>query len=139
MTFTRKSTERVKTRAHDDKLLTEQSHKQSCDIHTIMRKYEKTGMVTHLANYSGQYMDMASAPDFQTAQTILAETRSMFETIPARIRADFDNDPGRFLDFIQNRHNREAIANYGFSTDHLPPVENPPAVPPTPAAPPAEE
>lgn len=104
--------------------LTEQSHAESCDIHTIMRKYRKTGVLNHVAQYEGTYGHFASYPEFQDAQNIIAEAKSMFETVPAYIRADFDNDPALFLDFMQDPANKEAIADYGLSTIHLPDPKN---------------
>lgn len=101
----------------------EQAHKEACDIHNIMRKYEKTGIIEHVNKYEGTYMDMADAPDYHAAQMILADAKSMFETVPSSIRADFDNDPAKFVTFMQNPENRAEIEAYGLSADHLPPVE----------------
>lgn len=106
-----------------DEVITEQSHKESCDIHTIMRKYERTGMLEHTNAYQGRYMDMPSGLDFQTAQNIIAEAKSVFETVPSKIRADFDHDPAKFLDFMQDPANKEQIASYGFDASYLPDPE----------------
>lgn len=122
------------TQTFPKKGLTEQHHKESCDIHHIMKKYIRTGVLEHTRQYEGQYMNMASAPDFYNAQIILANARSMFETIPAEIRADFKNDPALFLEFIQDENNRDKIIEYGFSDEHLPPVIDPAApIAPAPA------
>lgn len=121
----------------DDEGMTEQSHKDSCDMHLIMRQYAETGLVTHRAQYDGQYMDMASAPDFQAAMDTVAKAASMFESVPSSIRNEFNNDPARFLDFMQDSKNFEKIAEMGLDNSHLPtPVE--PAVVVPPLTPPAE-
>lgn len=106
--------------------MTEMSHAKSCDIHNIMKKYEKTGVLDHVSQYEGSYMDYGSIPDFHQAHKMIAEANSMFETVPARIRADFDNDPTKFVDFMQNPDNREQIEAYGLSASHLPQDENKP-------------
>ena len=62
---------------------------------------------------------MAQAPEFQEAQNIIAEAKSMFETVPSRIRSDFKNDPELFIAFMQNPKNREAIEDYGLDASHL--------------------
>lgn len=104
--------------------LTEQHHKETVDIHNIVKKYEKTGMVTHLAKYEGSYMDLINAPDFQEAQNAIAEAKSTFETVPSKIRELFHNDPVEFVDFMQNPENREQMLELGFTDAHLPPLES---------------
>lgn len=111
---------------------TEQSHKDSCDIVLIMRQAQRTGMVNHLAQHEGRYMDLANRPDFQSAQNIIAEANSTFETVPSKIRELFHNDPGEFLEFIQNESNRDHMIELGFGDAHLPPRQEdpPPGDPP---------
>lgn len=126
MTFTKQSTARAETDIiFTEESMTEQSHKDECDIHNILRKYEKTGMITHTNQYAGTYGDFTNALDFQEAQNVIAEAASMFETVPSKIREQFDNDPAQFLDFIQNDDNREQIEEMGFDTSHLTPLEAP--------------
>lgn len=116
------SVRRPKTTFKEESM-TEQAHKDSCDIHHIMKQYEQHGMITHVNQHEGIYADLISYPDFQEAQNRIAEAISVFETIPAEIRQDFGNDPARFLDFIQNPANIEQIEAYGFSSSHLQPLE----------------
>lgn len=114
---------------------TEQAHKDEVDIHNIMRKYEKTGVIKHNAAFEGQYMDMTGALDYTDAQNLIAEGKSMFETVPSGIRQDFDNDSSKFVDFMQDENNRSQIEAYGFTTTHLPPVVEQEAPPPPPTPP----
>ena len=128
-----------------DHMITEQHHKDSCDIHHIMRKYEQTGICDHIARVQGQYADYLGAPDFQEAQNAIAESKSMFESLPAKLRAEFDNQPGTFVDFMTNPANIAAIEELGLNADHLKPDRdtvitrepqdpaNAPDQPPTPA------
>ena len=37
--------------------MTEQAHKDDVDIHKIMKRYERTGIIDHLAKHKGTYMD----------------------------------------------------------------------------------
>lgn len=148
MSYALKSINREKTRVHfEDESLTQQHHTETVDIHNILKKYKQTGVIQHVAQYKGSYGDFASAPDFQTAQNIIAQADSMFETVPAHIRADFDNDPAKFLEFMQNNENIEAIEEYGFDSSHLDPpsvdepsdIDNiPPEASPEPVDPPSE-
>lgn len=103
--------------------LTEQSHKDETDIRRIMRKARETGIVNHTSKYQGEYMDMATSLDFQEAQNLIASTNSMWETVPSDIRAQFDNEPGKFVEFMQDNANYQAIADMGLDTSHLTPPE----------------
>lgn len=126
MTFLKQSPARDRTILRDfGEGMTEQQYKDECDIHIILRKFEKTGMLTHVAAHAGTYGDYVNAVDFQEAQNVLAEARSMFETVPAKIREMFHNDPAEFLDFMQNDDNREQMEELGFDTSHLTPLEAP--------------
>ena len=103
----------------DDPGLTEQSHLEKVKINYILKQYQDTGVVNHVAQYAGQYGDFLGIPDFKEAQDKIAEAKSMFETVPATIRQDFDNDPAQFVEFMSNPDNIEAIEEYGLDASHL--------------------
>ena len=105
--------------------MTEQAHKEECDIHNIMGKYEREGILSHVSKYKGTYSDMVDAPDFQEMQNTIAEAKSMFETVPSRIREQFQNDPGQFLQFMQDEKNVDAIEEMGLDARHLLSAEDP--------------
>lgn len=87
---------------------TKQSHAKECDINQIMAKFQKTGIVTHLANYQGQYGDITSM-DFKEAMDTVVRAQGMFDDLPSSIRNRFANDPTQFMDFIQNPTNDPQI------------------------------
>lgn len=109
---------------------TEQCHKDEVNIHHILRQYKKTGVIDHVNKHQGTYMDLADLPDYQEAQNIIQTAKSMFESVPAVIRADFDNDPAKYVDFMQKPENRAEIEAYGLDASHLPPQEETPLPPP---------
>ena len=112
------------------KSLTEQTHLKDVKIQNVLRKAKKQGIVTHVAKYAGTYSDMIDAPSFHEAQNAIASATSMFETVPAEIRKHFDNDPSKYLEFMQNPENYDAIEELGFDNSHLPePERAPPAAP----------
>ncbi len=115
---------------------TEQSHKNEVSIHRIMERYRKRGVIDHVNANKGTYGDFTNAPDFAEANQIIAAAKSLFETVPSRIRRDFENDPGKFLEFMQNEENRDQIEEYGLDASHLPPRDVPSDPPPNPADPP---
>ncbi|AXL14600.1 internal scaffolding protein [Microviridae sp.] len=102
--------------------MTEQAHKEDVCIQNILRKSRKTGIITHVNQYKGEYLNMIDAPNFQEYQNILAEASSMFESVPSHIRQDFDNDPAKYLAFMQNPENFDEIEKYGLDASHLTPL-----------------
>ena len=93
MSFSQKERRASRIDFKDDKGLTEQHHKDSCDIHTIMRKAHKTGLVEHVNQYQGTYMDMPGSVDFHEHMNIVAKANEMFESVPSEVRKKFGNDP----------------------------------------------
>lgn len=105
--------------------MTEQAHADLCDVHLIMKRFERTQMCDHVSAFSGEYGDYIGAEDFHASMNKIAEAESMFETIPSGIRAKFGHDPARFLEWIQDEKNRAEILELGFTDLHLPSVNVP--------------
>ncbi|AXL14791.1 internal scaffolding protein [Microviridae sp.] len=99
--------------------MTEQHHLDQVSIHRIMERYRKAGVLDHVQQYQGQYMNVVGATDFKESMDKIIEARELFETVPSRIRADFNNDVTQFIDFMQNNENIEAIEAYGMDASHL--------------------
>lgn len=97
-----------------DRSRTKQSHKQECDINSIVRQFENTGMIEHRREYEGSYAEFEEF-DFHEAMNIVAAATEMFETVPAKIRKRFSNDPAEFLDFVQKPENREQMYEMGLA------------------------
>ena len=95
--------------------LTEQHHKDACDINLIMRKYQRTGMIDHVSEYAGHY-GLLDGQTFQEKQQAVAQAISMFEDLPSSARDYFDNDPAKFLDFavtIDDETDRSVLVSAG--------------------------
>ncbi len=95
--------------------LAKQSFKEECDINTIMRKYEKSGLIAHLNKHQGQYGNFIGFQDYHASQNQILEARESFATIPAKIRAKFNNDPATFLEFAQNPDNLDQMIEMGLA------------------------
>lgn len=93
---------------------TKQSHKDECDINLILRKYVKTGIIEHVKEHKGSYGDFASF-DFQEAMEKVAEAHQLFETVPAKIRKMFGNDPAAFLAYVQDEGNTDKLIELGLA------------------------
>lgn len=103
---------------------TKQSFADESNINIIMKRYEKTGMLDHLNRFDGQYGDFIEAPDYHTAMNAIREAGELFMTIPAGVRAKFENDPAKFLAFVQDEKNHEEMVEMGLARQKL--VEPPP-------------
>lgn len=112
---------------------TKQSMKAECDINNILRKYQKTGNISHFAKHAGYY-DYAPAVDYMEALDIVAKAQQMFRELPAETRREFRDDPAAFLDFVQDPDNLPRMRELGLANPlPTPPKESAP--PPDPATP----
>lgn len=92
---------------------TKQSFKDECDINTIMRRYQSTGILPDLMNQKNpQFLDVTGI-DYQEAMQTVAEAHSLFQELPSRIRNRFKNDPAEFLAFTSDEKNRQELAEMG--------------------------
>jgi phage internal scaffolding protein len=92
--------------------LTKQEFKKDTDLNVIMRKFQVTGALDHVTMHSGNYGD-ASPLDYHQAKTIIANANSMFEDLPSNIRNRFDNQPEKFLEFVQTESNYDEAKELG--------------------------
>lgn len=93
----------------------QQSAKDECDINNIMRQYERTGLLSHVNRYQGDYGDFTDVVDYRTACDVVRRADEMFSSLPASVRANFDNDPSRFLSFVDDPANSSKLVELGLS------------------------
>lgn len=125
-----------------DPSMTKQSFVAECDINNIVRDFTQHGMVSHINEKAamGAFVDLPDTIDYQMAIEIARSAQGAFDQLPAKVRARFDNDPAKFLDFCQDPKNQDEAIALGLATDTRPPKEAetpPPAAPaPSPTPPP---
>lgn len=122
---------------------TQQSHAQECDINEILKRARNGREITHLNARIAQYGDVSQVPDFHEAMNVVATAQSMFMELDANLRERFDNDPGKFLEFVQDVKNVDECEKLGILTkkQEKPKETNPSPVsvePKPPVATPAE-
>lgn len=96
-----------------DKSLAQQHLAADCDINEILKKFEQTGLVTHVNERSAKYGDWTAVPDYQSALNIVKQADELFMTLPPGVRERFDNDAGKFVEFCGDSKNREEAAKLG--------------------------
>ena len=104
-----------------EEYLVEQAHKDEVDINTIVKRHgiDLIAKVSALTQF--EYDDV-TGNDFQKSMNAIIKARDAFQYVPSDIRKQFDNDPARFMDFVHNPDNKEALIEMGLAN---PPPEQP--------------
>jgi len=105
-----------------DESLTHQEFKEESDINTIIDRFgigenpvQPMEWVTNV--------DIADAPDnYMAVMNQLNEARDQFMSLPAKVRSQFDNDPGKFVDFVSDPGNGDELVRLGLAVVR-PPVK----------------
>jgi len=113
--------------------LTKQSFKDECDINNIMKKWQRTGLIDHVNEHKGDYGDLTTYDDYHASMNAILDARESFETLPSGVRKEFDNDPSKFLKFVHDPKNADAMVEMGLAQKR--PVTPPVPVPPVSATP----
>lgn len=92
---------------------TKQEFKEVSQIQNILNKYQKTGIVTHLAKHQGQYGDFTKVQSFQDAAVQLTNAVNTFMELPATIREKFENDASKLISFINDEKNFDEAVKLG--------------------------
>lgn len=82
--------------------LTEQDFKDECDIGKIIESYVRTGQLP--AQSQPSYIDCTQVQDYESAQMLIAEVNSQFNSLPATDRERFVNVKN-YLNFVANPDN----------------------------------
>lgn len=89
-----------------------ESFKDQCDINKIMKRYERTGEITHLARTQPIFADVLNAvSDYKTAHDLILEAQSAFLELPSEVREAYGHDPGTFLESLRKAYEAEAASN----------------------------
>ena len=106
-----------------DESRTQQHMADECDINLIVKRFEKTGILEHVNEHKGSYGDVADAPSYQEGMNLIIRADAMFMSLPAVVRAKFDNDPATFLAFADDPENHDEMVSMGLRKETPPVVE----------------
>lgn len=107
-----------------DKTRTQQQFKEETDINTIVDRFGITGEMPKDVRVPVE-QDYWELSDYQAALNQVNAGREAFMELPAKIRAEFDNDPGKLIAFISDDTNREKAKKMGILVPEKP-IEKPP-------------
>jgi hypothetical protein len=106
-----------------EKVHVEQNHRDKVEINNIVNKH---GISRLIATRQAQDLIFDENPtnDFQEAMNLLKKGRDVFMQLSSKERAEFNNDPAQYLDYVQNPANKEALIERGWAK--APPPPEPP-------------
>jgi len=96
----------------EDASLAQQHFKDECDINNILRQFNITGLLPE-APLSPRYGDFTGIGDYHTALNQVIAAEDEFMSLPAQIRARFENDPSQLIEFLNNPENRNEAIDLG--------------------------
>jgi phage internal scaffolding protein len=98
--------------ACEEPSLAQQHFKEECDINTILERFNITGMLPQ-SSLSPRYGDFTGIGDYHTALNRVIAAQDEFEALPAPLRARFDNDPAKLIEFLNDESNRPEAEELG--------------------------
>lgn len=108
-----------------------------CDINNILARYENTGVISHINPRQPVYLDASNVPDLREALAAVRTAEEAFMSLPAVVRAEFDNDAVAWHDYAVDPKNKDQMIKWGLAKAPEPPpapmkveVVNPPPVSP---------
>lgn len=97
--------------------LTEQFHKDSCDINIIMAQVEKSGVVPVPVSSVPRYGDFTGVGDYLDACLLVKQAEESFMSLPAKVRREFNDDPSEFLAAVEDSDQRQRLIDCGLLVD----------------------
>ena len=94
------------------KTRTQQQFAKDVDINTIVSRFEKTGIIKHLNPARPNY-GFAPAITLHQAYEQIRYAKETFLSLPSEVRDEFDNDPVKFVEFIEDDANTETLREMG--------------------------
>lgn len=105
--------------------LTHQEFKEECDINTIINRFG-IGVNPVVPQEWVTDVDISeAATDYQSAMNQLLAAQAQFMSLPASIRSEFQNDPGKFVAFASDPENLPKMVEMGLAVKREEPVEAP--------------
>lgn len=100
----------------EDVSLAQQNAKDECDINIILQKMAN-GIMPDATARTPQFGDFTTtANDYHNALNMVIAAQESFDSLPANIRARFDNDPEKLLAFVQDEKNLDEAVKLGLAT-----------------------
>lgn len=94
-----------------DASLTQQHLADETDINKLVERFVVTGEIPQLTMPPLQG-DFTNVPTYQEALNLMRAADASFMQLDAKIRSQFDNDPGKFVDFASDEKNATKLREW---------------------------
>lgn len=92
-----------------DVTLAQQQYKDQVDVNNIMKGYD----YRTLPNPQGIYADLTQVGDYQKALDLVLKAEDAFNSLDAKIRQRFENNPQNLLQFLNDPTNKNEAIQLG--------------------------
>lgn len=97
-----------------DPSLAQQNFKDEVDINVLLERFKVTGQLPQNVVLP-TYGDFVGINDYRTAREAILRAEHSFMDLPANVRARFQNDPQRFLEFCSDEKNLPELQALGLT------------------------
>lgn len=98
----------------DEETRTQQQFAEDADINTIVDRFNITGQMPQNVRVP-LTEEFVETIDYRSAIDKLREADDAFMQFPAKIRAEFENDPAKFVAFVSDPANVEKCREWGLA------------------------
>ncbi|WNK13064.1 MAG: internal scaffolding protein [Microvirus sp.] len=114
------------------KSMTQQQFVDECDVNKIVERHAQNGTLAEFlahgqdtATRAAQMgpQDFTQQMDFQEAMNVVTKANEMFADLPAKTRERFNNNPGEFLRFMEDKDNADEALKLGILEKVQQPVD----------------
>ena len=95
------------------KSMTQQSFRDRANINNIVARWKRGQEIPEVKHGEPFYGDFTAMADYHLAMNRVAAAKSAFEALPAEVRSLCDNDPGLFVEMVQDPDMREELEELG--------------------------
>lgn len=95
---------------------TKSEFKKDCDINLIMERYKRTGQLPQFRDAVARYGDFSQVPDYHTMYDRVLAAEAAFMALPADVRKEFGNDPGRFIEAAETKEGHDLLVKLGLAS-----------------------
>lgn len=94
--------------------LTDQSQAAETDVNLIVARALRSGVLPG-SDIQKIYADVSNSLSYHEAKNLILNAENQFNSLNASVRAKFENDPAKFLDFVDDPKNAQELINMGLA------------------------
>lgn len=111
----------INCKDNPEEVRVEQNHEPTTNINMIVKNHG-LDLIQKTANVQQLTFDDVTTNDFQEAMMLMMRGKETFMSLPSDVRKEFDHDPAKYLDYVHNPENHDAMIERGW-------IKSPPSPP----------